>query len=72
MKTDLSKSMRQVKWNEIVRQGDFVIAGNRYEPWEGPAGFRADSFLKPIYRGCPPNPTPSEKPNAPQLKSSGE
>jgi len=21
-----------------------------FEPWEGPSGFRADSFLKPIYR----------------------
>jgi hypothetical protein len=50
MKTDNSKTLRRVKWDEVVRQGDFVIAGNGFEPWEGPTGFRADSFLKPIYR----------------------
>jgi hypothetical protein len=50
MKTDISKTMRRVNWDEIVRQGDFVIAGKDFEPWEGPSGFRADSFTQPIYR----------------------
>ena len=50
MKTDNSKTLRRVKWDEVVRQGDLVVAGNGFEPWEGPTGFRADSFLKPIYR----------------------
>ncbi|MGZ5528828.1 MAG: hypothetical protein ACXWJB_09175 [Limisphaerales bacterium] len=50
MKTDDLKNLRRVRWDEVVREGDFVIAGKGFEPWEGPSGFRADSFLKPIYR----------------------
>jgi len=49
---------RRLKWNELVRQGDFVAnAGRKLEPWEGLNGFRADSYLKPIYRkwGCQSN-----------------
>jgi len=49
---------RRLKWNELVRQGDFVANGGRkLELWEGLNGFRADSYLKPIYRkwGCRPN-----------------
>lgn len=42
---------RRLKWNELVRQGDFVANGNRrLELWEGPGGFRADAFVKPIFR----------------------
>jgi len=42
---------RRLKWNEVVCHGDFV-ADERLglEPWEGPGGFRADSFVKPTYR----------------------
>jgi hypothetical protein len=42
---------RRLKWNEVVCHGDFV-ADERLglEPWEGPGGFRADTFVKPIYR----------------------
>ncbi len=42
---------RRLKWNEVVCRGDFV-ANERLglEPWEGPGGFRADTFVKPIYR----------------------
>jgi len=42
---------RRLKWNEVVFRGDFV-ADERLglEPWEGPGGFRADTFVKPIYR----------------------
>jgi hypothetical protein len=45
------KRFRRLKWNELVSSGDFVPnleAG--VEPWEGPSGFQAGSFLKPIYR----------------------
>jgi len=43
--------VRRLKWNERVRAGDFVAALQRgFELWEGPTGFRADSFVKPIYR----------------------
>jgi len=42
---------RRLKWNELVSRGDFVTDGHQgFEPWEGPGGFRADSFVKPIYR----------------------
>lgn len=42
---------RRLKANELVSQGDFVADGRcGFEPWEGPGGFRADSFVKPIYR----------------------
>lgn len=43
--------LRCLKYDELVRAGDFVMnARQEFELWEGPAGFRADSFLKPIYR----------------------
>lgn len=45
------ESFRPLKWNELVKRGDFVKDVNEgFEPWEGPAGFRADSFIKTIYR----------------------
>jgi hypothetical protein len=45
------KRFRRLKWNEVVCRGDFV-ADERLglEPWEGPGGFQADSFVKPTYR----------------------
>ena len=43
--------LRLLKWNELVRRGDFVEDGRQgFEPWVGPGGFRADSFEKKIYR----------------------
>ena len=45
------KRLRRLKWNEFVRRGDFVEDDRHgFEPWEGPSGFRADSFIKTIYR----------------------
>ena len=45
------KGLRRLKWNEVVFRGDFVASEHRgFEPWEGPGGFRADTFVKPIYR----------------------
>ena len=45
------KHLRRLKWNELVTRGDFVANGGKgFQPWEGPAGFRADAFVKPIYR----------------------
>jgi len=47
----ISKLFRRLKWNEVVRRGDFVADGRlALEPWEGPGGFRADAFVKSIYR----------------------
>ena len=43
--------LRRLKWNERVRRGDFVADGRQgFELWEGPSGFRADAFVKQIYR----------------------
>ncbi len=43
--------LRPLKWNELVRRGDFVEDGRSgFEPWVGPIGFRADAFIKTIYR----------------------
>src|SRR5208283_4430339 len=45
------ESLRLLKWNELVRRGDFVKDGRGgFEPWVGPSGFRADAFLKQVYR----------------------
>ena len=46
-----SKAFRRLKWHEMVRRGDFVTNAHRQlEKLEGLTGFRADSFVKPIYR----------------------
>lgn len=43
--------LRRLDFNELVSTGDFVMNEQReFEEWEGPNGFRADSFVKPIYR----------------------
>ncbi len=45
------KSFRRLKSNELVGRGDFVVDEHRgFEPWEGPGGFQAKAFVKPIYR----------------------
>ena len=47
----IPKHFRRLKWNEVVSRGDFVADELRgFELWEGPGGFRANAFLKPIYR----------------------
>ena len=46
-----SKQFRRLKPGEVVGRGDFVANDQRgLEPWEGPGGFRAGAFVKPIYR----------------------
>ena len=42
---------RRVRSDELVIPGDYIKdSEDRYEPWEGPRGFRAASFCKPVYR----------------------
>jgi hypothetical protein len=42
---------RRLKSREMVYSGDYVKdAARGFEPWEGPGGFRASSFAKPVYR----------------------
>jgi len=47
----LAEQLRPLKLNELVRRGDYVGNGHHgFEPWDGPGGFRADAFVKTIYR----------------------
>ena len=49
--TAVPERLRPLKWNELVRSGDFVQAEDKgFEPWSGHGGFRADAFVKQIYR----------------------
>ena len=51
----LLEHLRLLKRNERVQRGDFIEDGrNRFELWEGPNGFRADTFVKQIYRRLRP------------------
>ena len=50
-KADVPGGFRLLEWSEVVRRGDFVADGHEgFQPWEGPTGFRASTFVKPIYR----------------------
>jgi hypothetical protein len=61
-KAGVPKRLRRLKWNELVSHGDFVADEHRgFEPWEGPGGFRADAFVKPIYRRDESRPTATKK-----------
>jgi hypothetical protein len=49
----IPKRFRRLKFNEMVIHGDFVADQfRRLEPWKGPSGFRADAFVRPIYRAA--------------------
>ena len=51
MLVDVRMRLRRLERDELVSRGDFVADAQRgFEPWEGPGGFRADAFVKPIYR----------------------
>ena len=42
---------RRLQANELVSRGDFVADDHQaLELWDGPTGFRADAFVKPVYR----------------------
>lgn len=50
-KDGISKRLRLLKWNELVKLGDFVMNDRRsFELWDGPTGFLANAFVKSIYR----------------------
>jgi hypothetical protein len=60
--TSVLERFRRLKWNELVRLGDFVADEHRgFEPWEGPGGFRADAFVKPTYRRQERRPSGAKK-----------
>jgi hypothetical protein len=57
------ENLRPLKWNELVRRGDFVKDEREgFEPWVGPSGFRADAFIKQIYRRLSRQPARPKKP----------
>jgi hypothetical protein len=46
-----AKGYRRLKSDELVRVGDFIANDRQeFEAWEGPSGFRADAFVRAIYR----------------------
>ena len=48
---EVSEHFRRLHSDEVVSIGDFVKVDHQgFELWEGPGGFRAASFVKPIYR----------------------
>jgi hypothetical protein len=48
---DEPKRYRRLEFNELVSVGDFVKGkDDAFEPWDGPRGFQAGSFVEPIYR----------------------
>jgi len=50
-KAGAPKHYRRLKADELVGSGDYIKNERRgLERWEGPSGFRADSFVRPIYR----------------------
>jgi hypothetical protein len=62
VKAGVPKRLRRLKWNEVVSRGDFVANEHRgFELWEGPSGFRANAFVKPIYRRHESRPTGVKK-----------
>ncbi|MDR3457715.1 MAG: hypothetical protein P4N60_09735 [Verrucomicrobiae bacterium] len=56
-------SFRRLAWNELVKRGDYIEDGKSgFEPWVGPTGFHADSFIKTIYRKYSPRRKAEPKP----------
>jgi hypothetical protein len=48
---EVLKNFRRLKRGEVVIHGDWVANEQLgFEPWAGPGGFRADTFVSPIYR----------------------
>ena len=51
----IPEHLRLLEWNEVPRRGDFVEDGHKgFEPWVGPSGFRADAYVKQIFRRLKP------------------
>lgn len=48
---DPPPGFRRLNKNEVVSRGDYVLDGyTGIELWDGPVGFRADSYVKLICR----------------------
>ena len=59
---DVPQHFRRLKPGEVVGRGDFVANEQRgLEPWEGPGGFHAGAFVRPIYRRDASRPSRAKK-----------
>ena len=48
---DIPQRLRRLRWDEVVGRGDFVANERRgFDLWDGPTGFRADAYVRQIYR----------------------
>ena len=48
---DIPQRLRRLRWDELVGRGDFVANERRgFDLWDGPTGFRADAYVRQIYR----------------------
>ena len=60
------RGYRRLDWDEVVYHGDYIADENRgLKLWEGLSGFRASSFVQPIYRKMgaePTEPSPNKNP----------
>ena len=57
-----SKYFRRLKCDELVFHGDFVADEQQgLNTWDGPGGFRADTFVRPIYRAMKPERSKAEQ-----------
>lgn len=58
----IAPQYRRLKSDQLVRHGDFVRDAHQgFALWEGPTGFRADAFVRPIYRREEMRSNPTEK-----------
>lgn len=54
--------LRPLKWNERVLYRDYVADGRQgFKLWEGPGGFRADTFVRQTYRRLARRPAETKK-----------
>jgi hypothetical protein len=57
----IPKRFRRLKWHELVSAGDFVADDREgFQLWDGPSGFRADAFVRPIFRAMKSGRVPSK------------
>ena len=60
--TGNSMRFRRLEPHELVKVGDYIASDRKeLELWEGLKGFRADAFLKQIYRQDKSRSTASKK-----------
>jgi hypothetical protein len=60
---DVPAHFRRLNPNEMASRGDYVVnPQGEFEPWVGLSGFRAGSFVQPIYRQDKSRPITTKEP----------